>query len=229
MPDHDDPRAIKLIEEARQIIRETGTFDLPMRQLAARAQVSLRTPYALFGSKSGIISAILRSDQSAFRDVIRQLKSEDPLENLFDRSMAGMELYAHEQPFYRALFRATQGYSGGSETEPAREMLHVYLILSRRIADAGYIRPEIASDALARILTDLFVANLRNWALGDFDIMLAGNHICFSHAIALAGVVNDAWVGRMRSRAIDFQRAIQTLEEAEAARAGEGQQDAPAA
>ncbi|MFT3977860.1 MAG: TetR family transcriptional regulator [Sphingomonas bacterium] len=228
MPDHDDPRAIKLIEEARQIIRETGTFELPMRQLAARAQVSLRTPYELFRSKSGIIAAILRSDQSAFRGVARQLNSENPLENLFDRVMAGMELYAHEQPFYRALFRATQGYSGGGETEPARETLQAYVILCRRVADAGYIRPEIAPEALAEALTDLFAANLRNWALSDFDIMLAGNRICFGHAITLAGVVNDAWVAAMRARALDFQRAAQALEEAEAARLA-GKQGAPSA
>jgi AcrR family transcriptional regulator len=97
-----------LVSVARDIIRETGDFDLPMRQLAARAQVSLRTPYELFGSKTGVIRAILKLDQQIFRVLARELTSADWLDNILDRVKLGVVFYAENQPFYRALFRATQ-------------------------------------------------------------------------------------------------------------------------
>jgi AcrR family transcriptional regulator len=218
MAEFADPRATKFVDEALQIIRETGTFELPMRQLAARAQVSLRTPYALFGSKSGIIAAILRREQAVFRGIARQLNSANPLENLFDRVMAAMTFYSQEQPFYRALFRSTQGYSGRSETEPARDTLPDFVVLCRRATAANYISPDIAPEVMGEVLTELFAANLRNWASRDFDIMLAGNRICFGFAIALAGVATDAWVAPMRQRALCFQRAMLALEAVEATR-----------
>ena len=37
-----------------------------MRLLAARAKVSMTLPYALFGSKSGVVAAILASDYTLF-------------------------------------------------------------------------------------------------------------------------------------------------------------------
>src|SRR5271168_2287443 len=44
-------RRRRIIEAARALIRETGNAGLSMRALAARAGVSLATPYNLFGSK----------------------------------------------------------------------------------------------------------------------------------------------------------------------------------
>src|SRR3546814_8853729 len=101
-----EDKADLLVSVAREIIRETGDFDLPMRQLAARAQVSLRTPYELFGSKTGVIRAILKLDQATFRVLARKLSSADWLDNILDRVGLGVAFYAESQPFYRALFRA---------------------------------------------------------------------------------------------------------------------------
>ena len=46
-----------IISAARDLIRETGNAGLSMRGLAARAGVSLATPYNLFGSKRAIVVA----------------------------------------------------------------------------------------------------------------------------------------------------------------------------
>ena len=204
-----DRRAATLLEAAQAIVRETGNFDLPMRTLAARAQVSLRTPYEVFGSKNGIIRALLKSEQEEFREIVRNYRSIDRLEMFFDRTLLGMEFYAREQPFYRALFRATQAFSGGDETEPAREMLPIYANMVRRAIEEGFLRDDLDITNIAEILTDLFAANLRNWASSDFDIWLAGQKICFGFSLALAGVAMPQCVERLHLSARTYDKAIQ--------------------
>jgi AcrR family transcriptional regulator len=136
-------RAARIVAVAREIINETGDFDLPMRTLATRAQVSLRTPYQLFASKSGVIGAVLLADQQAFRQETLQLRSTDELENLIDRVEIGIKFFSRNQPFYRALYRATQAYTPGHTEEPAREVSRSFQILSRRASQAGLLRSEI--------------------------------------------------------------------------------------
>jgi AcrR family transcriptional regulator len=208
-----EAKASQLLVVAREIIRETGEFDLPMRQLAARAQVSLRTPYEIFGSKAGIIRAILKSDQLVFHDQLRRLKSEDPLANLFDRIRLGFGMYRREQPFYRALFRATQGYSGGGETEPARENLRPFRILVRRVQAAGFLEPDLDPDVFGETMTDIFAANLRTWASSSFDVDLAYLKIAFGWASLLSAAATPPHRARMREQALDYQRQILAFED----------------
>jgi AcrR family transcriptional regulator len=204
-----DKRAATLLQAAQAIVRETGNFDLPMRTLAARAQVSLRTPYEVFGSKNGIIRALLISEQEEFREIVKNYRSIDRLEMFFDRTLLGMEFYAREQPFYRALFRATQAFSGGDETEPAREMLPIYANMVRRAIEEGFLREDLNITNIAEILTDLFAANLRNWASSDFDIWLAGQKICFGFSLALAGVATSQWIERLHLNARTYDKSIE--------------------
>jgi Transcriptional regulator len=219
-PKRAEEKSALLVSVAREIIRETGDFELPMRLLAARAQVSLRTPYELFGSKNGVIRAILQTDQAIFRERAKQLNTTDWLENILERVNLGVVFYAESQPFYRALFRATQGYSGGDETEPARENLRAFRTLTLRAQMAKLIRPEVDTDILGETLTDLFAANFRTWASSTFDIHLVSLKIGYGFAMVLATAASEPHDARMRERALTYQRAVQTFVEPIAAEDG---------
>lgn len=199
----------RILAIARAIIEKSGDFDLPMRKLAARAKVSLRTPYELFGSKNGIVGAILSEDQAAFRQVTAQLQSSDELENIFDRVRLGTDLYARNQPFYRALFLASQTYKTGHDEEPARESERSFRILCARARRAGLLREDIDPDRLGETLTDIFAANVRTWAHDAYDIGLLDLKIAFGFSITLAGAATPPVAERMRARALRSQGAIQ--------------------
>lgn len=207
-------KTARLLAVASEIIRETGDFDLPMRELAARAQVSLREPYQSFGSKAGIIMALLKADQAEFHEKVRTLQSQDVLENIFDRVRIGVEFFDENQAFYRALFRATQGFSGGDETEPARENLRSFRSMARRARREGYIEDDIDPDALGETLTDIFAANLRTWAASGFDIDLAYLKIGFGMAQLLTGAATTPHDARMRERRREYQARIRAFESA---------------
>ena len=206
-----DEKKARILVVARELIQETGDFDLPMRALAARAQVSLRTPYEYFGSKAGLIGAILGEDQHHFRETIADRHSADELENILDRVRWGFDFYALNQPFYRALYRATQAYTPGHDEEPAREVLRSFQILSTRALRAGLVRSDIDPLHLGDILTDIWASKVRTWARDSLAIQLVSLEIRLGFAMVLAGVTPEPAAERMRARVVQFQEAIKSF------------------
>jgi AcrR family transcriptional regulator len=199
----------RVLAVARELIHETGDFDLPMRMLAARAQVSLRTPYEYFGSKAGVIGAILQQEIEIFKVLVADRRSVDALEHLLDRVQWGIDFYSKNQPFYRSLFRATQAYSPGHDEEPARESFRSFQVLCNRAYRAGLIRPGVDPLQLGDTLTDIWASNLRTWARDEYDIQLASRKTCFGFACVLAGVASEPAAGRMREHINHFREEME--------------------
>lgn len=201
----------RILDAARALIHETGNFDLPMRALAARAQLSLRTPYEYFGSKAGVIGAILAEDQAIYYDEIAGLPSGGGLENLLDRVRWGIDFYHRNEAFYRALFRATQAYTAGHNEEPTREVLRSYRILASRYQRDGLIREDVDHDLLGDILTDIWAANLRVWSIHAEDINLVGARIGLGFAAVLIGMATEPSASLMRQRHLEFQQTLKRM------------------
>ena len=72
-------RRERILAAAQELIRATGSLGLSMRALATKAEVSLATPYNLFGSKRAIVLAVLQ-DVREFHDRFSHLRATDPLE-----------------------------------------------------------------------------------------------------------------------------------------------------
>lgn len=206
-PTEDDQRR-RIVTAARQIIRETGNFDLPMRALSARAKVSMTRPYTYFGSKSGVVAAILADDEVRFARQRAAVTSTDLIEAHFDSLRLGMNFYASDQPFYRALFRLSWDVSAGGH-DPTRLNHPVFL---KRIAGAkaaGLLRDTLEVAAFADVLTDLFSAGVRAWAILNRDVEWLHAKLGYGYAIAFAGAGTAATQTRMRHRLLHFERGLQ--------------------
>jgi len=71
-----------LIRAARDLIaeREDGNFSMP--ELAARAGLSLATPYNLFGSKAAILREVYRAETEGFRRTDKPAQRKPPVERV---------------------------------------------------------------------------------------------------------------------------------------------------
>jgi AcrR family transcriptional regulator len=98
-------RRRRIIQAARELIRETGNAGQSMRVLAARAGVSLATPYNLFGSKRAIVLAVLQ-DVREFHDRFSHLRAADPLERIFLAVDLQVEIYLADPAFYKTMWAA---------------------------------------------------------------------------------------------------------------------------
>lgn len=197
----DAERRQRILSVARQIINESGDFELPMRELAKRARVSLRAPYDLFGSKAGVTQAILLEDIEVFSRRFTKRRVPHPLDLIFERMRQGIDFYKTRQPFYRALSRYGAASVANPEYDPERLGLDHVASICRDLKAGGFLQATVDDFQLAWSHNDLFYSAMRHWAFNDYDIEIAHLRMAFGTALMFAGAVSDPHIKRMRDRA----------------------------
>jgi AcrR family transcriptional regulator len=104
-----EKRCDQILDAARLLIRSTGGIDFPMRQLAEEAEVSLVTPYNLFGSKSGVLYALLNVALESLPWAEGQPVRNANAQSVVDLAGMAAQLYADDAAFYRPLLRFLLG------------------------------------------------------------------------------------------------------------------------
>jgi AcrR family transcriptional regulator len=155
----------RIVEATRQLLQREGYAGMTIEAIARRAQVSAQSVYAIFKSKTGILTELL--DQSTFgpdyEDAVRRALSADDAETRV-RLAAPIARQIHDAQ--SATFDLLRGAGVVApelaKLEQQRESLRYErqerMIMSLRAA--GRLRPEL-DDATAR---DIF------WALTGRDV-----------------------------------------------------------
>src|SRR5580704_8421119 len=124
-------RRHRIVTAARDLIRETGDTGLSMRAIAARARVSLSTPYNLFGSKRAIVLAVLE-DIQAFNERFARLGAADAVERIFQVLSMSIRYFVDDPDFYRALWTGVFDLNGkevrSALVMPERDAFWLYLV-----------------------------------------------------------------------------------------------------
>jgi AcrR family transcriptional regulator len=209
--DTERERRHRILAVAREIINESGNFDLPMRELAARARLSLRAPYDLFGSKAGVTQALLMEDIETFSEQFARQRVHHPLDIIPTRLRKAIDFYKPRQPFYRALFRGGAASVANPEFDPERLRLEYIHKVCRNLSGGGYLRGDVDPLQLAWLQNDLFYSAVRHWAFNDYDIEFVYHRAAHGTALLFVGVVSDANIERMRERAELHRRKLAAM------------------
>jgi AcrR family transcriptional regulator len=202
-------RRRRIIDAAREMIRETGNAGLSMRALALRAGVSLATPYNLFGSKRAVVVAVLQ-DVRAFEERFSILSASDPVDRIFRAIDLHVEFYLADPDFYKTVWSALFDTSDDVRTiifSPRRDAF--WLRLLSQAAAVGAIRPEIDLALLLTPLEQVFRASVLAWVVGDVRPALLGPTTRLGYALILSGVAGDAWRAALANRIVAFQHELQ--------------------
>lgn len=201
-------RRVRIIHAARDLIRETGNAGLSMRALAARAGVSLATPYNLFGSKRAIVLAVLQ-DIREFQSRFASLRSADPLERIFSAIDMAMEFYKADPTFYKTLWAAvfdTTDEVRAAILTPERDAFWQGLIDDAAVA--GVLMPEIDRRLLLRHLDSLFRSVMLDWVVGELPSEALSAMARMGYALVLKGAAAPDWRGPLHSRLLESQAAV---------------------
>jgi AcrR family transcriptional regulator len=201
-------RRRRIIEAARALIRETGNAGLSMRALAARAGVSLATPYNLFGSKHAIILAVLE-DVRAYEERFAASRVTDPVERMFMALELALEFYLSDPRFYKTLWSAvfeTDAEIRSDVFNPRRSAFWRGLI-----ADAitgGAIEPDVDPAMLQQQFDLLLRSGMHGWVTGELSHERLGLTMAYGFSLMLCGAATPAWRASLRARLLESQARL---------------------
>jgi AcrR family transcriptional regulator len=155
----------RIVEATRQLLDTEGYAGMTIEAVAQRAEVSVQTIYAVFGSKTGILAEILNQTTfgAEYEDSVRQtLEERDPetrlrgaariARQIHDARNAGFDLLRGAGVVAPELARLEQ------ERERIRYDRQEQMVISLRVAER--LRPELNT----RTARDIF------WALTGSDL-----------------------------------------------------------
>jgi AcrR family transcriptional regulator len=168
----------KILTAARELMREGGLEALSMRDLAVRAQVSSRTPYNLFGSKTDVLMGLLDEPLQRLWEYLPQLNQRSLL--LMALTMVGKvyELYEPDLDYYREIYWGLMS-SGHHDVrvvalDRARQLA---LPMIQQAIENGELKKDTGAEALASQLVLTTAGLLGLWGAGLIDGRELVDHI----------------------------------------------------
>lgn len=199
-------RRTAIIKAARRIIGEKGAAGLSMRHLAEQAQVSLATPYNLFGSKQAILKALFDEDFEALKQVIQSNLDQHPLDQILMLAPQVVNFVGQQVDTERALMQLLV-QQPDDLYKAAREARHeVLTALVTDIQQAGYIKAEIVPSTLGHLLGRLIFSHLQYWAHGQYSLAELESDLHLHFSLLLQQVATEEhrqWLQKPTQQALD--------------------------
>lgn len=205
-------RRRRIIAAARDLIKETGDTGLSMRAIAARAGVSLTTPYNLFGSKRAIVIALLE-DVREFHERFSQLHRVGAVDRIFQAVSITIAYLADDPDFYRTLWTEALRFDSkelrGELQSPQRYGFWWALLNEAR--NEGALLPDMDLDPLLRALDAVYVSAMLAWVLGAVEAHEIEPHVGYGYALTLRGAASPAFAEKLERRVLGYQKDLQRL------------------
>ncbi len=192
------------MEAARHLVEQQGAAGLSMRALAASVGISAVTAYAIFGSKAGILRAIVEEDRARFAVMMDRAGVGHGIDSIFRLLTLACDLYRDKESFYRAVFQ--QYFSaGGVEIreilDPGRHRLWHGIVSG--MADEGLFAIPVDPHLLTSQLENIFLAAHMRWCLRGTGVDLLEQEIGLGFAMLVKAIAipeHQAYLGSLIER-----------------------------
>jgi AcrR family transcriptional regulator len=216
-----DERRQRITQAARDLIRSTAQTGFSMRQLAVHANVSLVTPYNLFGSKQAILQTVLDADVDAFGEELSH-SNKDPLDRFFEAISLGRDYFARDEDYYRTVMNTI--YTEGAQDFRAAYRAPRRAFWRSLVDDAmhcGVIHPSPHAEALSIHLASVYFINILEWIHGEISLDLMEARTVYGFALALTAHTPAIHHPRLQELVEAALEDIDRLTAADADRAGD--------
>lgn len=205
-------RRTRIVQAARNLIRETGDTDLSMRMLAQRAEVSLSTPYNLFGSKRAVVLAVLE-DERDFVKRFRRLKTSNSIQRIFAAHELAFSYYTQDPEFYRTLWRAllsttSEDDMGLATPERLAQTRAIWRDMVIAAAKDGYLRDDQPVDLILQAMAHITGGALLSWAMGSQSTEHLTPSVGLGYAFCLAGTATDTGRDLLKTSIETYQKSL---------------------
>ena len=171
----------KIINAAKEIIREEGLEKLNMRYLANKAEVSLRTPYNLFGSKTDVLLALLDDIPQQLFEIAQTTQNSSQLGLLFEIADQSFQHCLSDEKFYRDIY---WGIMSSEHKESRDRAILTIETLSLPLIHQAITNKELSAELDAKTFNHhiiiVAVALLGMWGSSQMKASEASNQIKYT-------------------------------------------------
>jgi AcrR family transcriptional regulator len=199
-------RRSKIIDAARALIGETGKIGFSMRELADRSDLSLATPYNLFGSKGDILVQLYHDDLAQFERRVERLVSKTEIDRFFDVIDLSTKVYMADERFYRTIMGAIQYLPDKRlhrRISPPR--LAFWEGVVRDAVEHGYLRAETSPHLIATVLVHIVRSVVAAWSSDDITLERLRAEMGYGFALVLHSVATKSGVAKLETRIEEFE------------------------
>jgi AcrR family transcriptional regulator len=201
----------RILDAAEVLIAETGDTSFSTRELAIRAGVSAATPFNHFGSKRGVLSAIVdRSLERLATGREHPTRLGDPLERIFRNADAAVSYYAAKPKLFRPVFGELVG-NEASRYHTLQQANASWRLDLDAAVEAGQLRRGRDLDVIANQLEVNWLGSLVLWIIGRVDGDGWKLQSEYGTALTLASVVAAEEWDRLGARITRLERRLARL------------------
>jgi len=185
-------RRRRILDAARSLLESGGVDGFAIKPVADAAELSVATVYNLFGSKEGVLVALLMESILSLEQRLDELAPATPVERLAAISELTIREFTSEARFYRPLLCLVE------QMGPRDPLLGVI----RRAVDLGHetlgwaietgdIQAVVEPRVLAHQIFMGFIQALRLWSGGFLSSALFEAQVVHFRTLMLAAVANE--------------------------------------
>jgi AcrR family transcriptional regulator len=190
-----------ILDAARALILDGKERDFSMPTLAAKAGVSLVTPYNLFGSKSSILLEIVREDIYDQVTDIDAVSDRGLAEWIGEMSRKLARVYFRNRHFYRRMIVTLVAQENVETQREGLEFSYrIFALPVKRLQETGVLSDAVPSDRLARHVAHSVSGSLQHRLMRRGTEELLAREIEMGLLILLAGLCSEAERWNMHGR-----------------------------
>jgi len=200
-------RRRRILDAARTLIESGGEEGFSIKPVADAAELSVATIYNLFGSKEGLLVALLMESILSFEKRLDELAPATPIDRIGAISDLAVSEFTSEARFYRPLLYLIEKMGSRAQL----------LGVIRRCVDLGHesigwavetgdIQAVVEPRVLAHQIFMAFIHALRMWSSGLSSSDLFQAQVVHFRTLMLAAVANEP----LRSKLHEQLRALNT-------------------
>ncbi|MGB5078183.1 MAG: TetR/AcrR family transcriptional regulator [Sphingorhabdus sp.] len=183
-----DQRRRRIIRAAGELIVQNDNGNFTMPELAARASVSLATPYNLFGSKATILSALFERQIKGFHNDNADLLTSQPADRVFALVDRLVSAFARDPQFFRNLWKALHSLGplqyGQFPIPATARLLHPFV---DSLGRDGHLPEAVSKHIIETTLFRIFNSLYEEWAIQDWSESQLREELRASYALVLHG------------------------------------------
>ena len=199
-------RRQRILDAARDILRESGHQELSIRTLAVRANVTTPTIYNLIGSKQDILLALSQQTIQELELAHHVSMVTDPIEKAEEVINGLVAIYRADEDYTRQLHL---GLEAECLDDFDKTLQHrgrqVGIDDCRRALELGFLRGDIDSELLGNRFSRGFQQAQRAWLRGKFDLEGMRREALISCFITLAADAKPGFHRRLIDEILRLQ------------------------